>query len=284
MKTSVVGRGDFGRRAGSRRGWWVGCMAGLGPCLTGAAQCNPEWQPLGAGLDGGGMGMAVHDGGLVVCGHFGMAGGLSSSGVARWDGSAWSGIGGSLGPNSVVHAVIDMGGALIAAGANLGTVGGVTGVAQWDGAAWQAIGGGLGPEVFALSEFGGELIAAGMMGTPGPQFVARRERGAWEGLGSGVQNVCFAVTNYEGLLAVGGTFTAAGSVPANHAAVWDGAAWHGLGAGTDARVLSLAVYNGELIAGTQYDVEAWDGSAWREIGLLGGSVVDAFALTVWNGG
>jgi hypothetical protein len=85
-----------------------------------------------------------------------------------------------------------------------------------------------------------------------------------------------------GNLYAGGAFTAAGSVPTNRIARWDGGAWHTLGSGMDGGVLALGVSGSNVYAGGAFTtaggiaagkVARWDGSAWQALGtgVSGGS-------------
>src|SRR5512147_917370 len=59
---------------------------------------------------------------------------------------------------------------------------------------------------------------------------------------------------WPGWLVVGGSFGVAGDTRANSIAAWDGERWHALGSGLGSTVFALAVYNGDLIAGGQFEL------------------------------
>lgn len=117
--------------------------------------------------------------------------------------------------------------------------------------------------------------------------------GRWEVFGDGFDSHVYALTTLPGGdLIAAGDFTAAGGVPAQRIARWDGAAWWPLGAGTDLPVRSLATApNGDLIAGGEFTVAGsvaasrvarWDGVVWSPLGAgVGGSVL---ALAVMPNG
>ncbi len=104
------------------------------------------------------------------------------------------------------------------------------------------------------------------------------------------------MTIYNGDLIVGGTFTAAGGVPADNIARWDGA-WHALGAGVGGKVLNtvraLAIYNSQLIIGgnflnagsvTANGIAAWDGANWSALGTgVAGTSAIVRSLATFNG-
>ena len=62
----------------------------------------------------------------------------------------------------------------------------------------------------------------------------------------------YATTIYNGNLIVGGKFTSAGGVSANHIASWDGASWSPLGEGVNGKVNALIVYNGNLVVAGEF--------------------------------
>src|SRR5207249_3597877 len=78
------------------------------------------------------------------------------------------------------------------------------------------------------------------------------------------------------LVFVGGDFSVAGGLPANHVAQWDGTNWTALGTGVNDSVLALAVDTaGSLYAGGSFtragsspanSIGRWDGSSWSALG------------------
>ncbi len=110
-------------------------------------------------------------------------------------------------------------------------------------------------------------------GLPGPDKVVNASM-EWDPDGPGPR---------PSVLVCAGQFTAAGTTRANSVAMWDGQTWSPIGTGFDevfgggvGAVRSLAVYNGELIAGGNFQycgtagdsfpcgpIARWDGSAWR---------------------
>lgn len=112
----------------------------------------------------------------------------------------------------------------------------------------------------------------------------------WSGFGPGVGDWVYATAEFEGDLIVGGKFTSAGGVAANHVARWDGSSWSALGTGVDGDVWALCVYQGELYAaGDFYYADGqevkflarWDGAAWVE--MSGGANSSVRTMCVWNG-
>jgi len=119
---------------------------------------------------------------------------------------------------------------------------------------------------------------------------------------SGTSGIVWDQTEWNGHLIAGGAFTTTGFQTVNHIARWDGSAWFTLASGGQigvsgtphGTVTALTVWNGDLIAGGEFDtaggqtvnrIARWDGSAWHsftsggQIGMSG----SMRALTVWNG-
>jgi hypothetical protein len=164
------------------------------------------WTPLGSGVTGFGLGltrvhsMAVFDDGtgpaLYAGGVFNMAGGVPASSIARWNGSAWSSVGGSASSDGEVAALVvfdDGTGPALYAGGSFNTLVGVpaSSFAKWNGTSWTGISGvhdiidmavfddGNGPAMFVTGYF-----ADG--GGTGSRNVARWNGSSWSGLGQGL--------------------------------------------------------------------------------------------------
>lgn len=148
-----------------------------------------EWEVVGT-LPSTVRAMGVYDDGsgpaLYAAGAFDLPDG---SNIARWDGTAWSAVGGGVDGQVEGLQVFDdgRGPALYAAG-SFATAGGVPAafVARWDGQAWSAVGDG--PPEFArklvvFDEGAGERLFA-MSGVPIRSHLLYRWSGTgWEGVG-----------------------------------------------------------------------------------------------------
>lgn len=261
------------------------------------------WSPLGGGIVGSLGSMAVHalvtlpNNQVIAAGDFFLASQVSTSHVARWDGTNWSPLGEGLNRPAFALGLLPNGD-LIAGGRFWAAGGvGVQSTARWNGSTWSALGSGtnLGPAALAALP-GGGFAAGGYFLTIGgivAHRVARWTGAAWVPLGSGTNDEVAALCVLpNGDLVAGGYFTAAGGVAALRIARWNGTAWQPLGGGMNGPVFALAVLpNGDLIAGGSFSsagglsagrIARWDGSAWSALGA--GVVGDVFALAVLPNG
>ncbi|MBI1380000.1 MAG: hypothetical protein GC161_02785 [Planctomycetaceae bacterium] len=276
------------------------------------------WAPLGVGVQGTSVrALEVVDLGsgprLFVAGPFQVAGGLTSRGIASWDGSNWALFGPGL-TNTVTALEVFDGGS----GPELYAVGSFdapdgasnTGFARWNGSSWTsepgaaspfALGvaamrvfdGGAGPALYA----GGSVTSIG--GVPA-NAIARYDGSVWSPLGVGLtacssnQKVHAMLVHDDGsgsALYVAGRFSAAGAIPANNIARYDGTAWSDVGGGLgdggacfNGGAFALALHddgNGpQLYAGGEFTqaggqpaarIARWDGANWHPVGTAGPS-------------
>ncbi len=175
------------------------------------------WNPLNQGLTGGPtdalktFSLPNGDQRLVAGGGFDVAGALLVHGVALWNGTAWSKLGGDVAGGVRAITTIDLGapsGPAIVIGGSFTGVNSVlaSNVALWDGVQWAPLGNGLPGTVEALEVFDDGSGA-------GPRIYA------------------------------GGQFTVAQGAPASYLARWDGSHWSAVGGGISARVRCLALYD-----------------------------------------
>lgn len=251
------------------------------------------WSPLGSGMND-----FVHalqlmpNGDIVAGGQFTTAGGVNAVYAARWNGSTWSPIGsGFLAEQGAYlnQLLLLPNGDLVAVG-GFRTAGAATvnRIARWDGTSWSGFGAGMNGWVFAAVLLpNGDLVAGGIFSTAGgvpARGLARWNGSAWSELGSGVSAngaplpisfVYSLVTEPSGDLLVGGVFNAAGSVPANNVARWNGTGWSALGTGVDnwayciLRLPNGDVYTTGLMASAggvpaSY-IARWDGTHWSSL-------------------
>lgn len=246
--------------------------------------------------------LPLPNGDLLAGGHFVNAGAVSCFGLARWNGTSWSSFGGGI--IGTVHTLAAVpGGQIVAAGAL--TIAGtlvaarpVSNVALWTGSDWFTPGTALQHPQALHVLANGELVAGGSFvnsGTTALYHVARWTGTAWAPLGSGMTapfpNVPARVVAFaeqpNGHLIAAGAFGAAGGVPANGIARWDGVAWHALGTGLASAAALAVLGNGDLVAASPSPpagVARWDGSTWSTIGGFSGVSGEVKALLVTRSG
>ncbi|MEQ8316985.1 MAG: GC-type dockerin domain-anchored protein [Phycisphaerales bacterium] len=281
------------------------------------------WQPLegsgGIGLDDTAFALAVYDDGageaLYVGGRFQHAGGVPARGVARWDGSEWSGLADGFDGVALDMQVYDDGsGPALFVGGRLASSGEpVESVAKWDGRRWTGLDAAMDERVDAMAVYddgtGERLFVGGRFKTVADAFMgglATWDGAAWASIaspgdGAGMdREVRVLATHDDGggeALYAGGFFEYAGGVRANHVARWDGLRWSALGQGLDAGALALASFDDgsgpALYAGGYFStagsqpargVARWDGAAWSTVGTGEGCDGLVNALAVFDDG
>ena len=244
--------GDGNLYAGGRFNTAGGVEAWALAKWDGSSWSALEESPLNA-FSNGVQALAVDsDGNLYVGAHFvtGIGVPVRIEGIARWNGSAWSGVGNfydedhlgrvTQGISGTVRAlVIDesdnvyIGGIISRAGGEA-----FNGIVKWDGEGWSGLGqgvGGVGGWISSLALDGnGNLYAGGQFTVAGNVIadnVAVWNGTEWNVLGGGIQTssllqgVWALETDRQGRLYAGGSFTVAGGAPASYLAVWDGTRW-----------------------------------------------------------
>jgi hypothetical protein len=240
---------------------WSALGAGmtLGGPVIGAASVRAL-----AARDSDGQGPAVPQ--LYVGGEFSFAGSTLAKNVARWNGSQWFALGAGVNDVVAALALFDEDGdeatlSALFAGGEFGMAGGSPAgfIARWNNGSWSPVAGGVDGPVRALLVFDGDddgpqppaLIVGGLFGRAGAAQalnIARWDGRDWSALGDGLSDEvsALAAADFDGdgaqplRLVAGGKFMHSGSVPLNHAGLWDGREWSPLGAGADGTVLTVA--------------------------------------------
>ncbi len=273
-----------------------------GAFINGIARWDgTTWHPLDSGMYNTVFVVKVYNGDLIAGGVFSEAGGVQASGIARWDGNSWHPLGSGL--NGGAYALAIYNNELIVGGGFV-SAGGVQSknIARWDGTNWNGMGSGANFPVRALEVYNLQLIAGGdfslVNGMPA-DHVAAWDGSNWSTLGQGIGGLQVnALAVYSNELYAAGRLNQAGGMAVNNIARWDGASWHSVGGGihpvnfASNGVWSLKAYNGELIAGGEFEIAGneflscmagWDGSSWRE--LWDGHALNSrvWALAIYNG-
>lgn len=249
---------------------------------------------------------------LYIGGYFTIAGSVVANGVARWDGSSWSGLGLGMNSSGGVNALAKLGNDIYAGGTfllatnNGGAAVNVRGLAKWDGSNWSTVGWGLFGVVNALAVSGGDLYVGGnfvrVTNSGGAAVtangIARWNGTTWNALGEGVNASVNALAVSGGDVYAGGTFRTAtngggAAVTVNRIAKWNGSAWSALGLGVNNTVNALAVSGSDVYVGGLFTsvtntggagvaairIARWNGSSWSALGLGLSDPVQALAVS-----
>jgi len=134
-----------------------------------------------------------------------------------------------------------------------------------------------------------------------PRFIPEQHimsnGGSWASLSSGLNGKVIAVACSDNDVYVGGEFTNAGGVPANHIAKWNGTSWSALGNGVNHNVYAIACSGDDIYVGGVFTqaggsimanhIAKWDGNSWSALGMGTNDYVMAIACTgtdVYAGG
>ncbi|HXJ55351.1 MAG TPA: PQQ-dependent sugar dehydrogenase [Verrucomicrobiae bacterium] len=238
------------------------------------------------GLDGPAFAVTAVGTTVFVGGNFEYAGTVRARGLAKWNGTAWSRLGGGVAPaGSWVNTLATDGTNLFAAGwfssvlQSGGAAVGATNIARWNGASWSNLRGGLdyGTQTLALGM--GSLFAGGYFTNAdglGIRYLARWDGSNWSGLGLGVNGPVMKSAFVGDSLYVRGYFTSAGGVAATNFARWDGTNWWALEHSPFISVDALSVRGSDLLVagGTRYQLNSprwlsavfrWTGTDWLPI-------------------
>jgi hypothetical protein len=242
------------------------------------------WQALGNGdLP---VALAIDNNGNLIAGGY--------SGIARWNGSNWTEIGGM---NGLVNALAVDNTNNIYAGGSFTIVGGVAAnyIAKWNGTIWSTLDSGMDSTVNALAlDSTGKLYAGGGFNTAGgvsTHSIARWSGSTWSALGSGINfwdySLAIDASNH---LYAGGWLNFDSVI-----SKWNGTTWSGLGVGTGDTVSAIALgSSGNIYAGGDFTsaggvsangIAKWNGSTWSALGTgMGGASPKVNALTLDNSG
>jgi len=247
-------------------------VAGGSFTLADGSVCNgvarfdgASWSPLGAGV---GATTAVErrvlalaelpGGDLVVGGSFGIAGGVLTQNIARWDGVAWNALA-SGSARRVDALAVSTSGILFAGGPAFGSSP-FSGVLAWDGVSWSpsytAPGRTVGALAFAAN---GDLLVGGRSasrGTAAGGFVARVAPGSTATtLGAGFPGPYHSepkavIELSNGDVLVGGLIGRAGDSDVGGIARFDGVAWRPIGDGLGRELQEVVeLPNGDVVVG-----------------------------------
>ena len=269
------------------------------------ASYSQSWQPVGTGMTGNSSGVQVrafteYAQELYVGGFFTNAGGISTQGLAKWNGSTWSKVGSGISggmsapysPDATGLAIYNTD--LYVCG-NFAQAGGVTSnsIAKWNGSSWSMAAAApfMGGQVDAVAVYNNELYVGGwfFQTSTGINYIAKWNGSAWTTVGSNgdMDDFVEALVVYKGELYAGGYFLNVDGNQISGLAKWNGTSWSAVGGGLfgTSFVYTLMVHNGELYVGgnltvsgvNAYAIAKWDGTNWTALGTGMNNTVLALA-------
>jgi hypothetical protein len=271
--------------------------AGGTPAVNVAAWNGSTFDALGDGLAAGVFYEGVfniteHRGEILAAGDFTQSGAVSLAGVARFDGTSWTGF--TPIPDFFPFAVTVHRGQILVGGVHVDFTDPEAfpdcWVVAWDEAVgdWTQIGGTLGsPGLFGITrfvEFQGEVYAGGdfsedLFDLNASGLLSRFDGTDWRTVGvggfTGFQPAVSALLEHDGELVVGGSFSRGGDIGAFNLAAWNGTGWRAFAEGTSGRVTRFVEHGGDLVASGLFDsiegttahrLARWDGASWSAIG------------------
>ena len=175
-------------------------------------------------------------GNIYIVGSFTSVNGTAFSGIAKYNGTNWSGLGSGI-SSGAVWGIHCNGGNVYVAG-EFTNAGGVTctGFAKWNGSSWSSLNTGgmiLGPDSH-FAEFNNEIYLSSLSSTTGfNQFnrVFKYTGSTLVQLGGNFDSDIHHLRFVNNRLYVTGNFNTCGSTPVNHLAYWDGTNWVDAGQG-----------------------------------------------------
>ncbi|MFN8155020.1 MAG: T9SS type A sorting domain-containing protein [Bacteroidia bacterium] len=243
---------------------------------------HAQWAAVNNGVDNYVWGSAVYNNELYVSGNFENADGNQALGIAKWNGSAWSAVGGGFQTNAfsyVVRGLIVYNNELIAGG-YVDSAGGMAihKVARWNGSSWSAMG--TNCPISTINCFAihnGELYAGGQAGGAVKVCVAKWNGSGWTGLDTETadHNV-WSLASYNGELYAGGSYTSFNGLTTAHLVKYNGSSWSAVntGFGMFDIIRAMAVFNGKLYIGGGFtsvggvsasNIASYDGSTWSAL-------------------
>ena len=201
---------------------------------------------------------------MLIYGQFSQFGGVSTAGVAVWDGQAVSGFYGidSLidGGDQIFDVEIYQDQFYVGGNINRNTL--LQEFMRWDGNKWTDVGGGIptggSGAVAALQVYENELYVAGNFakhtGAPG-DAIAKWDGNQWHEVGGGIgpgieaRALVREMLIYKDQLWVLGGFDLVGGLPISKIARWDGESWCGIGTNIEGGLSTMGIYRDTLYIG-----------------------------------
>jgi hypothetical protein len=199
---------------------------------------------------------------LYVAGSYTL-GGLSKSGLAKWDGASWVSV--TTLSSGNIFSILGVGSTLYVGG-NFTSIGGTSAnyIAKLVGSTWSALGTGMNTVVRCMATDGTNLYVGGQFTTAGGVAagrVAKWDGSSWSSLGYGVGDTVYSMTyGSNDVLYIGGDFTTENVSPYKRmfrVAKWNGSEWLPIGTsdknGANSTVNAIAYIDGSLYIGGEFD-------------------------------
>ncbi len=267
-----------------KNAWWLRLGALL--ILSFGLMANAVAVERRQGLTNGDItAISVQGDRIYVGGRFTEVDGVAAIGIAVWNGSRWSALGGGITQveSDRIDAIIEVDGRVYAGGIfSRADDQPVHNVAVFDGSRWSPVGLGSLPvstldRVTSLAAFQGDIYAAVRLGGVGIQttdVLVRWDGQRWSRTGSGLvgppPNAPARIAGlgvFRSELYMAGSFISVDDVPINHVARWNGTRWASIGVIRE-QALRMAVSDSHVVIasgiGSIFGTDAvytWDGQA-----------------------
>jgi hypothetical protein len=188
-------------------------------------------------------------GNIYAVGNFPTMNGVTVNGVAKYNGTTWSGLGaGVANVTSDYPFAVKVIGASIYIGGNMTNVGGFlcSGFAKWNGTSWSipnTAGYAIGGSVY-MTNINNDLYIAANSSFQGGTWqtgVFKYNGTAFTRLGNYFDSPINDITNYNNSIYIGGNFNTCGSTPINKVGKWNGTAWSNEGSGLNLEIWAVEV-------------------------------------------
>jgi len=194
---------------------WNGIsFSALGSGLSGAAYFGGPTAAYDLAVDS--------DDNIYIVGSFSSAGGVSAIGIAKWNGTSFSALGGGSANYAINSVGVDTAGN-VWVGGGFTVIDGVSTnyFAKWNGTNWAGVGANDAP--YSITQGTSYLYVGGGFteaGGASANRIAKWDGTTWSALGSGLNNRVYSMIESNGYIIVGGSFTEAGGENASRLALW----------------------------------------------------------------
>lgn len=267
---------------------------------------STQWDTLLGGVDGAVYGSAEFNNKIFISGGINYFNGPWPGwpvppiyNLATWDGSQYNGLGLPSIPPSGISTLQVYNNELFAGFQGQMTISGqaFNCIFRYNDTTFNTVGGGVSgafKDVNALTKYNGYLIVGGYFNYAGSlpvNNIARWNGSQWSNISNGLSYdvKSFLVDTVNNILYAGGAFSHAfnqnDTITVNFIAKYDGTQWSSLGNGMIGSVFAMALYKGNLYAGTSGfpsgSLWKWDGTNWSAVvpSPFGGAIT---CLTVYK--